>query len=283
MEFLQNIINLLNLPHIGVRDVIEIIVIAIVFYQLILWIQRTRAWRVLRGFLVLLVIYVLVNLFQLNTLTWLLNKILGWGFIALVVILQPELRRILEQLGSRGFFAGIFNLGFSHNEGEFGASVVNEIVQACEQMSAARTGALIVVERANSMSEIERTGIKVDAVVTSALLLNIFEHNTPLHDGAVVVRGDRVAAATCYLPLSDNTEISKNLGTRHRAGLGLSEVTDAWIVIVSEETGRISIAREGALTDRLSSAELRDELMKLVKDPETRGFKWGIRRQKDAG
>ena len=283
MEFLQNIINLLNLPHIGVRDVIEIIVIAIVFYQLILWIQRTRAWRVLRGFLVLLVIYVLVNLFQLNTLTWLLNKILGWGFTALVVILQPELRRILEQLGSRGFFAGIFNLGFSHNEGEFGASVVNEIVQACEQMSAARTGALIVVERANSMSEIERTGIKVDAVVTSALLLNIFEHNTPLHDGAVVVRGDRVAAATCYLPLSDNTEISKNLGTRHRAGLGLSEVTDAWIVIVSEETGRISIAREGALTDRLSSAELRDELMKLVKDPETRGFKWGIRRQKDAG
>ena len=283
MEFLQNIINLLNLPHIGVRDVIEIIVIAIVFYQLILWIQRTRAWRVLRGFLVLLVIYVLVNLFQLNTLTWLLNKILGWGFIALVVILQPELRRILEQLGSRGFFAGIFDLGFSHNEGEFGASVVNEIVQACEQMSAARTGALIVVERANSMSEIERTGIKVDAVVTSALLLNIFEHNTPLHDGAVVVRGDRVAAATCYLPLSDNTEISKNLGTRHRAGLGLSEVTDAWIVIVSEETGRISIAREGALTDRLSSAELRDELMKLVKDPETRGFKWGIRRQKDAG
>ena len=283
MEFLQNIINLLNLPHIGVRDVIEIIVIAIVFYQLILWIQRTRAWRVLRGFLVLLVIYVLVNLFQLNTLTWLLNKILGWGFIALVVILQPELRRILEQLGSRGFFAGIFNLGFSHNEGEFGASVVNEIVQACEQMSAARTGALIVVERANSMSEIERTGIKVDAVVTSALLLNIFEHNTPLHDGAVVVRGDRVAAATCYLPLSDNTEISKNLGTRHRAGLGLSEVTDAWIVIVSEETGRISIAREGALTDRLSSAELRDELMKLVKDPETRGFKWGIRRQKDVG
>ena len=283
MEFLQNIINLLNLPHIGVRDVIEIIVIAIVFYQLILWIQRTRAWRVLRGFLVLLVIYVLVNLFQLNTLTWLLNKILGWGFIALVVILQPELRRILEQLGSRGFFAGIFDLGFSHNEGEFGASVVNEIVQACEQMSAARTGALIVVERANSMSEIERTGIKIDAVVTSALLLNIFEHNTPLHDGAVVVRGDRVAAATCYLPLSDNTEISKNLGTRHRAGLGLSEVTDAWIVIVSEETGRISIAREGALTDRLSSAELRDELMKLVKDPETRGFKWGIRRQKDAG
>ena len=283
MEFLQNIINLLNLPHIGVRDVIEIIVIAIVFYQLILWIQRTRAWRVLRGFLVLLVIYVLVNLFQLNTLTWLLNKILGWGFIALVVILQPELRRILEQLGSRGFFAGIFDLGFSHNEGEFGASVVNEIVQACEQMSAARTGALIVVERANSMSEIERTGIKIDAVVTSALLLNIFEHNTPLHDGAVVVRGDRVAAAPCYLPLSDNTEISKNLGTRHRAGLGLSEVTDAWIVIVSEETGRISIAREGALTDRLSSAELRDELMKLVKDPETRGFKWGIRRQKDAG
>ncbi|MBQ9464411.1 MAG: diadenylate cyclase CdaA [Lachnospiraceae bacterium] len=283
MEFLQNIINLLNLPHIGVRDVIEIIVIAIVFYQLILWIQRTSAWRVLRGFLVLLVIYVLENLFQLNTLTWLLNKILGWGFIALVVILQPELRRILEQLGSRGFFAGIFNLGFSHNEGEFGASVVNEIVQACKQMSAARTGALIVVERANSMSEIERTGIKVDAVVTSALLLNIFEHNTPLHDGAVVVRGDRVAAATCYLPLSDNTEISKNLGTRHRAGLGLSEVTDAWIVIVSEETGRISIAREGALTDRLSSAELRDELMKLVKDPETRGFKWGIRRQKDAG
>ena len=283
MEFLQNIINLLNLPHIGVRDVIEIIVIAIVFYQLILWIQRTRAWRVLRGFLVLLVIYVLVNLFQLNTLTWLLNIILGWGFIALVVILQPELRRILEQLGSRGFFAGIFNLGFSHNEGEFGASVVNEIVQACEQMSAARTGALIVVERANSMSEIERTGIKVDAVVTSALLLNIFEHNTPLHDGAVVVRGDRVAAATCYLPLSDNTEISKNLGTRHRAGLGLSEVTDAWIVIVSEETGRISIAREGALTDRLSSAELRDELMKLVKDPETRGFKWGTRREKDAG
>ena len=161
--------------------------------------------------------------------------------------------------------------------------LIKPVFEACEQMSAARTGTLIVVERANSMSEIERTGIKVDAVVTSALLLNIFEHNTPLHDGAVVVRGDRVAAATCYLPLSDNTEISKNLGTRHRAGLGLSEVTDAWIVIVSEETGRISIAREGALTDRLSSAELRDELMKLVKDPETRGFKWGTRREKDAG
>ena len=283
MEFLQNFINLLNIPRIGVKDVIEIIVIAIVFYHLILWIQRTRAWRLLRGFLVLLVIYVLVNLFQLNTLTWLLNKTLSVGFIALVVILQPELRRILEQLGSRGFFAGLFNLGFSHSEGEFTASVVNEIVQACEQMSAARTGALIVVERANSMSEIERTGIKVDAVVTSALLLNIFEHNTPLHDGAVVLRGDRVAAATCYLPLSDNSEISKNFGTRHRAGLGMSEVSDAWTVIVSEETGRISIAREGALTDRLSSSELRDELMKLVKDPENRGLKWYARRQKDAG
>ena len=283
MEFLQNIINLLNIPRIGVKDVIEIIVIAVVFYQLILWIQRTRAWRLLRGFLVLLVIYVLVNLFQLNTLTWLLNKTLSVGFIALVVILQPELRRILEQLGSRGFFAGLFNLGFSHSEGEFSSSVVNEIVQACEQMSAARTGALIVVERANSMSEIERTGIKVDAVVTSALLLNIFEHNTPLHDGAVVLRGDRVAAATCYLPLSDNSDISKNFGTRHRAALGMSEVSDAWIVIVSEETGRISIAREGALTNRLSSSELRDELMTLVKDPENRGFMWNVRRRKDAG
>lgn len=279
MEFLSYITNLLNIPRIGIKDVIEIIIIAIVIYEIILWVQRTRAWRLLRGLLVILIIYVVVNLFQLNTLVFILNRTLSVGIIAFVIILQPELRRMLEQLGTRGFLTGVFNRGTS-DDGGFSVSVVNEIVEACEQMGSSHTGALIVIQRANSLVEIERTGIQVDAVVSSALLENIFEKNTPLHDGAVVIRGDRVTAATCYLPLSENMALPKNLGTRHRAGVGISEVNDCWTVIVSEETGRISLAREGVLTERVSTSMLRDELMKLVERQE-RGLVQYLRRQKD--
>ena len=178
-------------------------------------------------------------------------------------IFQPELRKMLEQLGQKKFMASIFPLDAGKEVQErFTDKTINELVKACFDMGEVRTGALIVIEQNIRLSEYERTGINVDAVLTSQLLINIFEHNTPLHDGAVLVRGNRIVAATCYLPLSDNMELSKQLGTRHRAGVGISEVSDSLTIIVSEETGQVSMAQNGQLSRGLTSAELRSALIK---------------------
>lgn len=173
---------------------------------------------------------------------------------ALLVIFQPELRKALEQLGSKNIITNILSFDDGKEELGFTEKTVNELVRATFEMAKVKTGALMVIEKGDSLKDIERTGIEVNGLVSSQLLINIFEHNTPLHDGAVVIRGNRVAAATCYLPLSDNMSISKELGTRHRAAVGISEATDSLTIVVSEETGRVTLAEGGQLT-RINDGE----------------------------
>ena len=185
-----------------------------------------------------------------------------------IMVWQPELRKALEQLGKTEFLASLlpFEIG-KVEDGLFSDKTIHEISKACAEMGKVKTGALIVVQQNDPLTEYERTGIDVDGIVTSQLLINIFEHNTPLHDGAVIVRGDRIISATCYLPLSHNMSLSKDLGTRHRAGVGISEVTDSMTVIVSEETGKISVAYSGVLYRSLSPADLEDQLKKIQNKP----------------
>ena len=221
-------------------DVIQILLIAYFVYHLIRWVQNTKAYTLLKGILVIVGFAVLASIFQMQTFLYLLGALGGVALTALVIIFQPELRRAVEQLGEKTPLSTISLPGSSEKQERFSDKTVNEIVRACYEMGAVKTGALIVIERNITLEEYEKTGIEVDGIVTSQLLINIFEHNTPLHDGAVIVRGDRIVSATCYLPLSDNMSLSKDLGTRHRAGVGVSEATDSFTIIVSEETGNVS-------------------------------------------
>lgn len=250
------------IPPVGFSDVIEIIIISYVLYHVIVWIKDTRAWSLLKGILVLLLMFLFAELFQLQTIMWILSKTISVGVIAIVVIFQPELRRALEQLGQQKFISSI--ISFDDNKKDknekFSEKTVNELVKACYELAKAKTGALIVIEQDTVLNEYVRTGIDVDAIITSQLLINIFEHNTPLHDGAVIIRGDRIVAATCYLPLSDNMGLSKELGTRHRAGVGVSEVTDSFTIIVSEETGNVSVAVGGQLIRNIDRDSLYSKL-----------------------
>ena len=191
----------------------------------------------------------LAYLFQMNTILWLVYTAGGYAITAVLVIFQPELRKALEELGHKKIVSTFipFDNSKKEPEGRFSDRTANEIVRASFEMGAVKTGALIVIEEETILNEYARTGIYLDSLVSSQLLINIFEHNTPLHDGAVIIRGDRVVAATCYLPLSDNLSLNKNLGTRHRAGVGISEVSDSLTIIVSEETGRVSVASNGKL------------------------------------
>ena len=203
-----------------------------------------------------------IYLLQMDTLIYIINQGLSIAIITLVVVFQPELRKVLESLGERELLNHSFLFGSSRNyTSRFSDRTLEELVRASVEMSSERTGALIVIEQNENLREYERTGIEIDALVTSQLLINIFEHNTPLHDGAVIIRGDRVTAATCYLPLSDNKSLSKALGTRHRAGVGVSEATDSLTIIVSEETGGISLAYRGVLQRSVTEMILRDRLI----------------------
>ena len=260
-----------SIPDIRITDVVEMIIIAVLIYNLMLWIKNTRAWALLKGILVLLGFVLIAYIFRMNTILWLADKTINVGIIAVVVIFQPELRRALEQLGRNKVLGFLVSDNQKVLDDRFNTKTMNEIVKASFEMSKVKTGALIVIERKTPLAEFERTGIVVDGVVTSQLLLNIFEHNTPLHDGAVIVRGNRAVAATCYLPLSDNMSISKDLGTRHRAGLGISEVSDSVTVIVSEETGKVSVAFEGTLKSGMDPEGLREELNRIIEDNEGGG------------
>lgn len=265
MEQINSFINkYLTTLHIPTRivwtDIVEIIIISFLVYQILIWIRDTKAWNLLKGVIVILVFLLFAALLRLSTILWIAEKVFSVGIIAVVIVLQPELRRALEQLGQKNFVANLMPFDPKTSDGIFSDKTINEIVKASFEMGKVKTGALIVIEKNQKLTEYERTGIVVDAVVTSQLLINIFEHNTPLHDGAVLVRGDRVVAATCYLPLSDSTRLSKELGTRHRAGVGVSEITDSMTVIVSEETGRISVAYEGKLTRNVDADALRKML-----------------------
>ena len=242
------------LSRISLTNILEIIIISFVVYEILYWVKNTRAWTVLKGLVVICLFALVAAILHLTTILWILENITGIAVTALLIIFQPELRKALEQLGSQKIISNLLSFDDGKVDRAFSEKTVNELVRATFEMAKVKTGALMVIERNTSLKEIERTGIEVNGLVTSQLLINIFEHNTPLHDGAVVIRGNRVAAATCYLPLSDNMTISKDLGTRHRAAVGVSEVTDSLTIVVSEETGRVSVAEGGALT-RIADAE----------------------------
>ncbi|MGI6095836.1 MAG: diadenylate cyclase CdaA [Lachnospiraceae bacterium] len=255
-----------SFPPIRWVDIVEILLLAVVIYEFMLWIKHTRAYSLLKGILVILAVVFIAYLFEMHTILWIAENSFGVAVTAIVIIFHPELRKILEQLGHKNFLSSLLPFDSSRQEEEvFSNRFINEIVRACFEMGEARTGALIVIERKIGLNEYAKTGIELDSLVTSQLLLNIFEHNTPLHDGAVIIRGDRILAATCYLPLSDNLDLSKKLGTRHRAGVGISEVTDSLTIIVSEETGGVSVANNGELQTGLDAEALRKILSGLQK------------------
>ena len=265
-EFLKEIYSWISfVPKITIKNFLEIAIIAIVIYEVLVWIKNTRAWTLLKGILFILAFFMFAAVMELDTILWLLEKISYIAVTAILIIFQPELRKALEQLGSRNVLTSLFAQEDEKQNEAFTEKTIHELVRACFEMGKVKTGALMVIERTTKLNEIERTGIQVDGIVTSQLLINIVEHNTPLHDGAVVIRGNRVTAATCYLPLSDNMAISKDLGTRHRAAVGVSESSDSITLVVSEETGRISVASGGQLR-RVSDAEdLRGLLSVMIK------------------
>ena len=260
-NFIRDYLVKLYIPRITWTDIIEIVIIAFVIYNVMVWIKNTKAWVLLKGIIIVVIFALIAYILNLKTILWIAGKTISVGIIALVIIFQPELRRALEQLGRKKILFGLFRFNDGREKGErFSSKTAEEIVRACFDMGAAYTGALIVIEQDMVLEEYEKTGIAVDGLVTSQLLINIFEHNTPLHDGAVIIRGDRIVAATCYLPLSDNSNLNKALGTRHRAGVGISEVTDSMTIIVSEETGRVSVAVGGELIHDIDADPLRNKL-----------------------
>lgn len=264
--WLANDMSWFTMPtvSIAITDVLEIFILAFLVYSLLLWIKSTRAWTLLKGLMVLVVCVSLVYILHMDTLIFIVNRGIDIAITAAIVIFQPELRRALEQIGEKQIVSSLIPIDTGRDVTErFSDKTVNEIAKAASEMGKAKTGALIVIEQNVRLDEYERTGITLDSVLTSQLLINIFEHNTPLHDGAVIVRGNRITSATCYLPLSDNMMLSKELGTRHRAGVGISEVTDSLTVIVSEETGGISVAYKGELKRNITVDELKEQLVML--------------------
>ncbi|MDE7016068.1 MAG: diadenylate cyclase CdaA [Lachnospiraceae bacterium] len=265
---IEKYLSKLHMPSIIWTDVAEILIITFVLYHILLWIKSTRAWALLKGVLVIGAFVLIAVFFEMNTILWIVTNLFSIAAIAMVVVLQPELRKALEELGRKNLLSSILTFDSSKADGgRLTDRTINEIVKASVEMGKVKTGALIVIQTEQPLNEFERTGIDVDAIVSSQLLINIFEHNTPLHDGAVIVKENRVTAATCYLPLSDNMALSKELGTRHRAGVGISEVTDSMTVIVSEENGKISVAYRGELERGLDAERLRERLHSIQNKP----------------
>lgn len=262
------------------NDVLEIAIFAFTIYHVILWIQRSRAWILLKGAVMILTIYLIAYILKLNNLLFVFNSITSYIVIGAIVILQPEIRKALEQLGKKLYLTNWPLLGDGKEKQEpFTREIQEAIVRASYNLGRAKTGALIVIEKQILLNEYVSTGIALNADISAPLLEQIFEHNTPLHDGAIIIRGDKILAATCYLPLSDNMNISKELGTRHRAGLGISEISDSITVIVSEETGGVSVAREGKLYRNLDTETLRRMLAQEQKQS-SEHRKWILRKGK---
>ena len=260
-ERLSSYFTSISLQGLSIRweDIVEIIIISFLLYHIMAWVKHTKVWVLMKGIIMILVFILFAILFEMNTIIWIVENVLSIAVIAVIVILQPELRRALEELGRKSFISGVMPFEKAAEE-RFSDKTVNDLVKASFEMGKVKTGALMVIEQNVLLTEYERTGIEVDALISSQLIINIFEHNTPLHDGAVIIRGNRIVSATCYLPLSDNMEISKELGTRHRAGVGISEATDALTIIVSEETGNVSVTYEGQLYRNLDANELKEKL-----------------------
>ena len=254
------------IPKANFTDLVEIAIIAFAVYEILLWIKNTKAWMLLKGILVLIVFISVAAIFQMNTILWLVKNSIGVLATVTVVVFQPELRRALEKLGEQNYLSAVVPFDRAKKEKvRFSNDTADAILKACYEMAKVKTGALIVIEQAIQLTEYEKTGIQLDSLVSSQLLINIFEHNTPLHDGAIIIRGDRIVSATCYLPLSDNRSLSKEMGTRHRAAVGMSEVCDAVILVVSEETGAVSYAEGGNITRYVNKTDLREKLAQIQK------------------
>lgn len=269
VQFAETLIKRSYFPEMHVTDVVEILIIAFLIYQIMIWIKNTKAWMLLKGILVLVVFIMLAAFFHMHTILWLVKNSVAVMATAAIVVFQPELRRALEKLGERKFLGPVMP---NREKARFSEQTLSGIVDACFRMGRVKTGALIVVEQAIRLTEYESTGIELDCIVSSQVLINIFEHNTPLHDGAIIVRNDRIVSATCYLPLSDNMGLSKDLGTRHRAAVGMSEVSDALVIVVSEETGQISVAQGGSLSRDLTRDEL-SERLEMIQEKQSESSK----------
>ncbi len=263
-------------------SIVDIFLVWFVIYKLIMIIRGTKAVQLLKGIFVIIIVRGLSEFFNLNTLSWMMEQAITWGFLAIIIIFQPELRRALEQLG-RG---SIFTRGKLEEEEEQ-KQRVKEITEAVSYMAKRRIGALITLERETGLGDYIETGIPLNSELTTELLINIFIPNTPLHDGAVIIQNDQIAAAACYLPLSESPFISKELGTRHRAALGISEVTDALTIIVSEETGNVSVTRNGELNRDMSQEEferlLENELVVAIKTKQPSSPLWKRREKRNDG
>ncbi len=266
-ELFSKFVIWMRIPTIHPTDVLEIIIIAFIVYNVVKWVRTTRAWMPVKGLMILLLFWLIASILHMDVILWIFYNTIGVGITAIIIVFQPEIRRALDQLGQRSFASSL--RFFSENkekEERFSERTIEELVKGTFLLARHKTGALIVIEQEVSLSEYEETGIEIDAVISNQLLINIFEHNTPLHDGAVIVRGNRIVAATCYLPVSKNMRLSKELGTRHRAGVGISEVTDSFTIIVSEQTGKVSIARNGTLISNIDGDYLRMKLQEIQKD-----------------
>lgn len=238
----------------------DVLVVSYIFYKGYSLIKETRAEQLLKGIILIFLLIPISDFFNLNMLLWILEKTITISVISIVIIFQPEIRKALEHIGRTSFVEKII-----YEDEEVMHGVINEIVNAVEQLAEEKTGALIVIEQKTGLSDIINTGTKIDAEVSSALLQNIFVVNTPLHDGATIIRNDRIIAAGCFLPLTANDKLNKQLGTRHRAGIGVTEITDCLTIIVSEETGVISLAVNGRLLRNYDKEKLRTILVKIMK------------------
>lgn len=257
----------LTMPKIYVSDIVEVFIIAVIVYYVMLWFKKTHAWGIFKGIAVLVIFMMIAAIFNLSTILWIANRTLNVGIIAIVIIFQPELRRALEDLGTTNILFKYLRPNEGNEDGRFSDRSMEEIIRATLELAKTKTGALIVIKQENGLTEYDRTGIRLNAEISSQLLINIFEHNTPLHDGAVLIENNKITSATCYLPLSENLALSKDLGTRHRAGVGVTEVTDSFVIIVSEENGSVSIAYKGKLIRYADSGILKTELLKIQNKP----------------
>ena len=251
------------LPKIHLTDIIEVLILSYLIYHVMIWIKNTKAWMLLKGIIVLAVFILVASVFKMHTILFIAKNSVTVLATAAIVVFQPELRRALEKLGERKFLSSIVSFESNRERVRFSEDTMESIIDAAYNMGRVKTGALIVVEQAIRLTEYESTGIQMDCMVSRQVLMNIFEHNTPLHDGAIIIRGDRIVSATCYLPLSDNMGLSKDLGTRHRAAVGMSEVSDAFVIAVSEETGYVSVAQDGVLERNISREELGEKLFHI--------------------
>ena len=279
---LRSYLDWFYFPKISWTDVLDIIIIAYLLYHILLWLKTSRAWTLLRGIGIVVLFLGLAALLKLNTILWISRNLINVFLLAIIILFQPELRHALDELGRKNILKNIIsNTSARDPEKQLSDRTVFELVKTAAALSRNKTGALIVLEHETPLGEFINTGISLDAVVTEQLLVNIFEKNTPLHDGAVIIRNNRIVAATCYLPLTDRTDVNKELGTRHRAGLGISETTDSMTIIVSEETGGVSIAYGGVLYRDLGEAAIRDHLAEIQDKPEDKPVR--VRRTKKGG